>query len=84
MRDDRQLNAPPQNVDCTDVVRAVAEREGIAPSDLSPQLYDVIEPDALQSLLSTETTATDDPVIVRFHYAGYDVVVGSDGTLEIR
>ncbi|KAB1188656.1 MULTISPECIES: HalOD1 output domain-containing protein [Haloferax] len=84
MRDSQQLDTPHRSVDCTDVVRAVAEREGVDPTNLEPRLYDVINPDALDTLLATATTDAQSPIIVRFEYAGYTVVVDSDGTLVVE
>lgn len=80
----RRLSESPQRIRSSDVVDAVARREGVDPIDLEPKLYDVIDPDSLDALLATGPTDSESAVSVNFHYAGYDVVVGSDGTLELE
>ncbi|MFD1587065.1 HalOD1 output domain-containing protein [Halorientalis brevis] len=59
------------------VVRSVAAREGIGPASLSPRLFDVIDPDALDSLFTT----TDGHVT--FPYCGYTVTVYADGQVTV-
>lgn len=72
--------------DCSiteEVLEEVAEAEGAGPLELPP-LYDTVDADALESLLSG--TATDDrpeAVEVTFQYCGYAVSVDSDGTARI-
>lgn len=51
----------------TTVVKMVASLEGVDPVELSPQLYQVVDPDALDALLET------DSVQVTFTLAGYRV-----------
>lgn len=63
------------------IVEAVAAREGVHPTDLEPMLQDAVDPDALETVLSAGAGA---PVTVAFEYAGYDVVVGSDGSLVVE
>ena len=60
------------------VVRAVAEREGIGPASLSPRLFDVVDPDALDSLFTT----TDGHIT--FPYCGYSVTVYADGRVTVE
>ncbi|KTG08231.1 HalOD1 output domain-containing protein [Haloferax profundi] len=79
-----QHKVPPQHGVSAAVVRAVADREGVDPTDLNPQLYDAIDPDALDTLLSATSTDARSSVTVVFEYAGYDIVVGSDGTLAVN
>lgn len=45
-----------------------------------PPIYEVIDPDALESLLDSERAGS---VRVEFSYYGYDVHVTSDGGLSI-
>jgi hypothetical protein len=73
-------SAPPT---CLALIEAVAAREGVPPTELEPQLYEAVDPDALETLLSIAATA-ESSVTVGFEYAGYDVVVGSDGTLVVE
>lgn len=51
------------------VIYAVANADGVAPTDLAP-LYDTIDPDALDSLFESDSAGT-----IAFTYEGHDVVV---------
>lgn len=62
-----------------DIINAVAEAEGVSPLELHPRLYDVIDPDALESLLCNATA----PVTVRFEYAGWELAVGTNTGVTI-
>jgi len=68
------------------VITAVADREGIDPVDLEPPeydtLYSVVNPEALDSLFApVQDTRTAGRV--EFPFCGYDVVVTSDGDVEL-
>lgn len=63
---------------CDEVVTRVAEREGVDELDLDVPLFDVVDPDALESLFRN-TNGT-----VRFQYHGYDVTVDHRGTVEVE
>lgn len=65
------------------IVEAVAAQEGVDPMELEPPLFDVMDPEALEALLSTGATAKSN-VTVAFEWADYDIVVGSDGTLIVE
>jgi hypothetical protein len=78
-RAERNLSNPTWSA----VVETVAAREGVHPTDLEPQLYEVVDPDALETLLATAATGQSS-VTVAFEYAGYDVVVASDGTMTVE
>ncbi|TYT61765.1 hypothetical protein FYC77_12130 [Natrialba swarupiae] len=54
----------------TAVVQAVADHKGVRHDELKP-IYESIEPDALDSLVGT-----DSDVVVQFKYAGEVVTVG--------
>ena len=62
------------------VVRAVADLEGVAPVDLDPPLYGVVDTDALDAIVEGPG-GTD--VVVSFTYAGYDIEI-SDGDVHVR
>ncbi|MFC6769680.1 HalOD1 output domain-containing protein [Natrinema soli] len=71
-----------------DVIAAVAEREGIDPLDLEPPeyeaLYDVVNPEALDSLFATRENGRQRPTgCVEFPFCGYQVTVASDGEVEV-
>ena len=63
------------------IVDEIATREEVDPEDLTPRLYDVIDPDALETLFETPGSPIEGTV--EFRYSGYDVAVHSDGRLEI-
>ena len=70
------------------VIVAVAEKEGIDPLDLEPPtydaLYDVINPEALDSLFDARTDGTArSQGSVEFSFCGYSVVVTHDGAVEV-
>ena len=71
-----------------DVIAAVAEREGVDPLELEPPeydaLYDVINPEALDALFATRENGRQRPTgRIEFPYCGYQVVVTSDGEVEV-
>lgn len=68
----------------TAVVEAVAAEAGVDPRDLTPQLYDVVDPDALDTLFESvaeETSRANGSVV--FPYAGYQVTVAADGAVDV-
>jgi hypothetical protein len=71
------MDAPGETVS-ERVVWRVAAAADSDPSVLPP-LYDYIEPDALDALVSNMADGE-----VAFTYAGYDVTVDSDGTVTVR
>ncbi|SEV95583.1 HalOD1 output domain-containing protein [Natrinema salifodinae] len=71
-----------------DVIAAVAEREGVDPTELEPPeyqaLYDVVNPEALDALFSNRVNGRQRPTgHVEFPFCGYHVVVTSDGDVEV-
>lgn len=69
----------------TSIVSTVARSKGVAPTHLPP-LYETVDPDALEALVASTSSDTSDDVrlSVRFAYAGRNVVVYSNGTVEVR
>ena len=63
------------------VVLAVAAREGVDPTDLSPPLNDVVDPDALDAIFA-ETDARGGSL--SFTYHGYSVEIHSDGRVHVE
>jgi hypothetical protein len=62
----------------TRVVEAVAASRGVAPTDLPVQLYDVVDPDALECLLQS------DCIEVTFEYDGHAVQVDASGAVHVE
>lgn len=66
------------------VVMAVADAKGTAPTDLDTQLYEVVDPDALDGLFRPKTDGT--PRIggqVEFTMDGLAVTVDDDATVTV-
>lgn len=61
------------------IVETIADREGTDPASLDPVLYDVLDPDALDSLFDGVGTSGR----IEFTYLGYDVAVDADGTVTV-
>jgi len=61
------------------VIQAIADREGVSPLDISPPLFDAIDPDALDRLYGNGRSGTS----VAFEYSGYRVSVRPDGRVEL-
>lgn len=67
-----------------EIVQKIADLEGVEPLDLETPLYEAIDPEALEALLTdTITGERRDNVSVEFQYYGYDIVVDSDGEIAI-
>lgn len=71
------------------IVEAIAEREGVEPTEIEPPqyqaLYEVCNPEALDALFARREDGTprgDGRIELRF--CGYDLVVTSDGEVTIR
>lgn len=70
-----------------EVLEKVAALEGVAPTDLAPPNYDVlndvIDPDALDALCRSNDR-TPIPIEVAFEFNGYRVTVTNDGSVTVR
>lgn len=65
---------------CQTIVESIAKAEGTYPTELSPPLYEVIDPEALESLFANDQTLGE----VVFNYNNYEVRVFSDGYVSIK
>lgn len=62
------------------VVEVVAKEEDVAPENLEPPLYEVVDPDALDSLFDDDR----DPIgTVSFVYKGHQIVVDSTDSVSL-
>lgn len=61
----------------------VAAATGHEPTELPP-LYESIDADALEALISGQAVSTDGSARVTFAYAGVEVTVRSSGEIEVR
>ncbi|UPV99123.1 hypothetical protein M0R88_11360 [Halorussus gelatinilyticus] len=66
------------------VVEAVAEAEDVDPMELSPPLYEVIDPDALDQVFAASPTNGRMDGQVTFTYNGYEVTVSGDGYVSVE
>lgn len=66
------------------VVEAIAEAEGTDPRELTPPLYDVIDPDALDSVFTATPTEGRTEGKVTFPYRGYEVTVYGGGSVSVE
>lgn len=67
---------------CVSIIRAVASVSDVDPLSLQPRLYDVIDSDALETLLAADPT--DRSVQVTFSFGAYEVTVTNDGEIVVR
>lgn len=67
----------------TVVIFAVAEHEGVDPTDLHPPLFEAIDPDALDSLFPAWGTERAGTARLVFSYRGHEVEVSSDGDVQV-
>jgi len=61
------------------IVEHIAKLEDTEPEELTPPLYDVINPDALDTLFQPASTAT-----LEFAFQGYTVRVTSDKQFTVH
>lgn len=65
------------------VVKAVAQKEGVSPSELTPPLFSVVDPDALDALVQEDADSITSQVEVEFTYRGYVVQIRNGPTVSI-
>ena len=68
----------------TAIVTAVAEAEGLAPTELTPPLHDAVDPEALDRLFGSDRVESERGTRVSFTYYGYDVRVGGPDDVVVR
>ncbi len=65
------------------VVEAVAKKEGVSPAELSPPLFNVVDPDALDALVQADADADSGEVEIAFTYLEYAVRIQNGPTVRI-
>ena len=65
------------------VVEAIAQKEGTSPSELSPPLFSVVDPEALDALVQEDVDSNDSQVEVEFTYLDYVVQIRDGPTVSI-
>jgi hypothetical protein len=80
---DSSSSSPTEKSPSVAVIEAVANETGTDPTGVAQQLYEVVDPDALDALFASGNS-TDGTVT--FTYCGYTVTVTADSgvTLEER
>ncbi|WP_418286179.1 HalOD1 output domain-containing protein [Halorubrum sp. DTA46] len=66
-----------------EVVTKIAQAEDVDPLELTPPLFEVIDPDALAQILATTPIASRMEVRVTFSYNGHEVTVGGDNVVKV-
>lgn len=71
--------------DCpsTAVIEAVAATTDREPTTMPP-LYDHIDPDALDAIMTARTNGTSNAITASFAYGGVTVRVGSTGWIDVH
>ncbi|RKD93354.1 HalOD1 output domain-containing protein [Halopiger aswanensis] len=64
------------------LVQAIADAADVDPVDLSPPLYDVVDPEALEALFAPTDGGTTRRGRIEFSYAAYRVTVSVAGGSE--
>ncbi|MEA1931123.1 HalOD1 output domain-containing protein [Halohasta litorea] len=64
------------------IIRAVASVSGIDPLSVEPRLYDVVDPDALETLLGADSAGSD--LQVSFPFGSCAVTVTAAGTILVH
>jgi len=67
-----------------EVVEKLAEIENVDSLQLTPRLYEVIDPDALDQIFAATPTAGRMDGEVTFSYKGYEVTVSGDGFVSVE
>lgn len=65
------------------VVEAVAQKEGVSPSELSPPLFSVVDPEALDTLVQEDADSNTSQVVIEFVYLNYVVQIRNGPTVSI-
>jgi hypothetical protein len=80
----RTVHHPEAGSLSTTVLDALDSLPDVNLGDSQPVLFDQIDPDALDALFRSSPTTERTAGQVRFPIAGYEVVVGADGTITIH
>lgn len=65
------------------LVTEIASRKSVEPASVEPPLYEVVDPDALDSLFTGTDSTTRTKGRVKFDYAGYQVIVSADHAISL-
>jgi len=76
---ERQEDEPPNRSLSEQIIREVAAEEGVDPVELTPPLFEVIEPDALDALYTNSDARPE----ITFTWQGYTISTDSEGRVSI-
>lgn len=64
------------------IIDALATAKGVNTTDLPP-LFEIVDPDAIDSLFSNHNGATDAEATLSFTYDNWNVFVNADGRIRV-
>ena len=65
------------------VVEAVAQKEGVLPTELCPPLFSVVDPEALDALVQPDADSNTGQIEIEFTYLDYVVQVRTGPEMSI-
>lgn len=65
------------------VIEAVARAEGVEPTELTPPLYEIVDPDTLDALFASPSTGGLRDGRLTFTYNRSEVTVSGDGYVSV-
>ena len=65
------------------ILEAIAKEEDVDPTEMSPPLASVVDPDALNELLARPRRSRDGTLEIRFTYRGHEVIARQNGEVEL-
>lgn len=83
MKTSSPVQSGAQETVSTEVITEVARTKGVDPMDLQPPLYDALNPEALNSLFRDRDSSPPTGQVT-FRYNGCEVVVGSNGHVDVE
>lgn len=65
------------------LIETIAQKKGVSPTELSPPLFNVIDPDALDALVQADADSNTGGIEIEFTYLNYIVQIRNDSTVNI-
>lgn len=79
MSQDLAVTVPQDRSLTEQIIGTISEHEGVDPLEITPPIYDVIDPDAAETLFSDQSKhEPDEGVQLTFSYNGYTITVEGD------
>lgn len=64
------------------IINALATAMGVEPTELPP-LFEIVDPDAVDSLFSNNTSSPGAEAMLSFNYRNWNVFVNADGRIRV-